>query len=161
MINSTSLSKTKENYQKLTTIAFSKFNTLNRTSVVGVCVFFGWLWEFYILAASNMSYQDGYRLMTVHTHGDFRALARWEIRPPVSWPQYPTRSHYPDTELTSPFPIQTMLRTRLGNDKYQFDKSLGLTRSGTEHPTSRTRGPRSTDSATGCVYLFVFSGLIV
>ena len=37
---------------------------------------------------------------------------------------YPTQSHYPDTELTSPCPILIMPRARLENDKYQFDKSL-------------------------------------
>ena len=40
----------------------------------------------------------------------------------VTW--YPTQSHYPDTQLTSPYPILIMLSTRLGSDKYPFWKSL-------------------------------------
>ena len=32
--------------------------------------------------------------------------------------QYPTQSHYPDTELTSPCPIPLMQSAGLGNDKY-------------------------------------------
>ena len=34
--------------------------------------------------------------------------------------RYPTQSHFPDTEETSPCPILIMPRTRLGSDKYQF-----------------------------------------
>ena len=33
---------------------------------------------------------------------------------------YPTQSHYPDTERTSPCPILIMLSARLVSDKYQF-----------------------------------------
>ena len=33
---------------------------------------------------------------------------------------YPTQSHYPNTELTSPCPIIIMLSARLGSNKYQF-----------------------------------------
>ena len=32
--------------------------------------------------------------------------------------QYPTQSHYADTELTSPYPIQIMPSARLGGGKY-------------------------------------------
>ena len=38
--------------------------------------------------------------------------------------QYPTESHYPDSEQRSPCPILLMLSARLGSDKYQFDKSF-------------------------------------
>ena len=33
---------------------------------------------------------------------------------------YPTQSHYPDTEPTSPCPILIMLSAWLGSNKYQF-----------------------------------------
>ena len=36
--------------------------------------------------------------------------------------QYPTQSHYHDTELTSPYSIYLMLSENLGSEKYQFDK---------------------------------------
>ena len=47
------------------------------------------------------SYQDGYRLVTVHTHGNFivKNLATSNVT------QYPTQPHYPAAELTSPCPI--------------------------------------------------------
>ena len=61
---------------------------------------------------------DEYRLVTVHTHGDFIVL------PQVvgTMTCYPTQSHYPDTEPTCafPIPILIMLSTWLGSDKYQF-----------------------------------------
>ena len=37
--------------------------------------------------------------------------------------QFPTRPHYPDTELTSPYPILVMPSARLGSDKNQLCKS--------------------------------------
>ena len=42
-------------------------------------------WEFYVLQHLS-SYQDGYQLETVHTHGDFIVLPHWKTRPPVPWP---------------------------------------------------------------------------
>ena len=33
-----------------------------------------------------MSYQDGYRFVTVHTHGDFIVLPHLNTRPPAPWP---------------------------------------------------------------------------
>ena len=42
-------------------------------------------------------------------------------------------THYPDTDLSSPYPILVMPSTRLGSDKHNFYKSLGLTR-----PANRT-----------------------
>ena len=68
------------------------------------------------------SYDDGYRLVIVHTHGDFIVLAHWESRPPASWPGIPL-SHIILT--LSHCPILLMAHGRLGSDKYQFDKSLG------------------------------------
>ena len=42
---------------------------------------------------------------------------------------YPTQSHYPDTEITSPCPILVMLSARLGGDKYHwFDSTRGRKR---------------------------------
>ena len=40
--------------------------------------------------------------------------------------QFPTQSHYPDTELASPCPIIIMPSTRLSSDKSQFCKSTGF-----------------------------------
>ena len=34
----------------------------------------------------GMSYEDGFRLMTLHTHGGFIVLSHWEIRLAASWP---------------------------------------------------------------------------
>ena len=41
-----------------------------------------------VLHPGNMvwSYQDGYRLVTVHTHGDCVVLPHWETRPLAPWP---------------------------------------------------------------------------
>ena len=40
------------------------------------------------LCPSNIekSYQDGYQIVTVHTHGDFIVLLHWEIRLPAHAP---------------------------------------------------------------------------
>ena len=64
----------------------------------------------------------------------------------MTW--YPTRSHYPDTEPTSPCPILIMPSTWLGSDKYQFYKSLIWLDHGFNPTIFQTRGPCSTDSAT-------------
>ena len=56
-----------------------------------------------------MTYQDEYQLMIVHTYDVFIELPSPDIQ-----------SHNPETEPTSPFPIQIMLSTCLGSDKYQF-----------------------------------------
>ena len=52
---------------------------------------------------------------TVHTHGNFIVV-------PFSddMAQYPTQSHYSDSELTSPYYLLLMLSSRVGSDKYQF-----------------------------------------
>ena len=44
------------------------------------------------------SYQDGYQLGTVHTHGNFIVLLHWETKPSSTMTWYPTQSHYPDTQ---------------------------------------------------------------
>ena len=64
-------------------------------------------------------YQDGYQLVTVSTQGHFIVLLHWEITiSTMTW--YPTRSHYPDNEPTSPCPILIMLSAWLQSDKFQF-----------------------------------------
>ena len=62
--------------------------------------------------------------------------------------RYPTQSHYPDTELTNPWPILILLSTWLGNDKYQFNKSLVWHDPGIEPTISRTLSQYSTNSIT-------------
>ena len=61
--------------------------------------------------------------------------------------QYPTQLHYPNIELTNPFPVLLIPSATLGSDKYQFDV-IGLTWPGTEFWISCTQGKRSTDLAT-------------
>ena len=70
------------------------------------------------------SYQGSYWFVTVCTYFEFIVLYLWEIRWSVSWFWYPTHSHYPDTELTSPSLVLVMLGAKLGSDNYQFCKSL-------------------------------------
>ena len=60
--------------------------------------------------------------------------------------RFPTQSHYPDTEVTSP--ILLILSARLESDKSQFYKSLVWLDQEPNSWSSATRGPRSSDSAT-------------
>ena len=60
--------------------------------------------------------------------------------------QYPTQSHYPDTELTRPCPILLMLRAMLGTEKYQFCNSLFWLDWEIILPMSHMGAPYSTDS---------------
>ena len=66
------------------------------------------------------SYQDGYRLMAVHTHGYCIVLTR----PPAPWTRCPTKSHYPDIEPTSIRPILKMPSSWLRSDKYKCLNNL-------------------------------------
>ena len=77
---------------------------------------------FYVLATYVWSYQDGYRLATVHTHGDFTVPPNWEIRPPAAWLDIP-RSHIIPT-VSQPVLGLILLRlsTRLGSDKISIIK---------------------------------------
>ena len=66
------------------------------------------------------SYQDMHRLVTVHTHGDFR------LHPPLAdqatsfMTRYSIQSQYLDTESPSPsFPILIMLSAWLERDKHK------------------------------------------
>ena len=65
------------------------------------------------------SYQDEHRLVTVW--GSWCAAPLGEQA--AAWPNI-SLSHYPDIELTSPYPIILMLTVRLGSDKCQYYKSL-------------------------------------
>ena len=75
---------------------------------VCVYVYLCCLLEFYILATSN---QDGYRLVTGCTHGDFIVLPQWKTMSTAQWPDFLPQLHYPYTELTSPWPILVMSST--------------------------------------------------
>ena len=61
------------------------------------------------------SYQDGYRLVTVHTFGDLIVLPHLEIRLPVTLFSV-TQSLYSHTEPTGLFLILIMPSTWLGSD---------------------------------------------
>ena len=55
------------------------------------------------------------------THGNAAAVRHQTVHIMV---QYPSLSHYPDSELTSHCVTLLMLRARLGSDKFQCYKSL-------------------------------------
>ena len=76
-------------------------------------------WEFYILATSKVILTSD----SAHSWWLYSA-APLENQATRTMTQYPTQSHYPDTEPTSPCPILLMPSARLGSDTYQFDKSL-------------------------------------
>ena len=52
-----------------------------------------------------MPYQGGHPLVTLHSHCDFIVLPQWESQVVGTMAEFPTQSLYPDTELTSPFPV--------------------------------------------------------
>ena len=81
------------------------------------------LFRSYILATSKV--KSGQIITSDSAHDDvFIVLPNWKMRSSRLWPQVPTQSHYPYTELTIPCP--TLLSVRLGSEKYQFYyKSLG------------------------------------
>ena len=54
-------------------------------------------------------YQEVYHLVRVCTRGDIYCATPLEIR-------YPTQSHYPDPQRTSPYPFEIMQSARLGSD---------------------------------------------
>ena len=66
------------------------------------------------------SYQNGYRLVAVHTHGKVTVPHHWEIWPLPPWPNFPLKSNFTDTELAWIFTILLITTARLGGDKYQF-----------------------------------------
>ena len=85
------------------------------------------------------SYQDEYRLMTVHTHGDLIVLPLWETWPPAPWQDIPLS---PIILIISQ-PVLAislkMLSAWLGSDKYQFISLVWFdsTRVRTIHTTTR------------------------
>ena len=60
---------------------------------------------------------------SAHTWQHYNA-APLENQSAITMIQYPTQSDYPETDLTSSYPILLMLNTRLGNDKDEFDMSM-------------------------------------
>ena len=60
-------------------------------------------------------YQDGHRLVTVHTYGGHysAALLGYHITSIIN--RYSTQSHYHDTEIISPVSILSMLGASLGS----------------------------------------------
>ena len=81
----------------------------------------GWLVSSFISWQHLRSYQNGYWLVTVHTHGDFIVLPHWETRP--SAPRLPTLSYYPVNQpISLPCVILIMQNLWLGSDKYQFSR---------------------------------------
>ena len=88
----------------------------------GQAGFGGWLLEFYVLATFNISgWVPTYDSM--HSSWLYSAAPlRDQATITMTW--YPTESHYPDTEPTSPCPILKLPSTRLGSYNYQLYKSL-------------------------------------
>ena len=64
----------------------------------------------------------GYWLVSMHTHENFHSTASPEDQTTMT--QIPTQSHYPDTELTSRYPVLEMSSASLGEDKSQPCMSL-------------------------------------
>ena len=62
--------------------------------------------------------------------------------------QYPTQLYYPDTELTSPYPIKIYAEHQARKWQVTIWFATGLTRPGIELPMSHTSGLHSTDSVT-------------
>ena len=60
----------------------------------------------------------------VCTHGNFIVLPHWGTRPISNVVWYSTEPHFPDNEPTSSWPLQIILCSWLGRDKYKFYKSL-------------------------------------
>ena len=69
-------------------------------------------------------YQNRRRLVAIRTHWGFIVLPYCETWLLERWFDNPTQSHYPDTELTRPYPFLTMLSARPKSDNMQFCKSL-------------------------------------
>ena len=90
------------------------------------------------------SYQDGYRLVTVSTHGDFIVLPHWKTGPPAPLPDIPLNHII----LRLSQPVLIMLSTWLISDKYKFYTSLVWLDHGFQPMISRMQNPYSTDSDT-------------
>ena len=91
-------------------------NTINKATRLFVVIFTSW--------QHLRSYQDGYWVVTVHTHGNFILLPHWDSKLPASWPDF-TVSHIILTlSLTSHWPFQIMASTKLGKVKCKLCKVL-------------------------------------
>ena len=77
-----------------------------------------WLLYWCFLSWQDLrTYEDGYRFVTVRTHGDIIVLLHWDTRlrdPRSDW--NPLQSHYPGTELPSPSPFLFVRSTRIGTE---------------------------------------------
>ena len=67
-------------------------------------------------------HHDGYRLVIVPLHGSAAPLKKNQATSIMTL--YPTQSHYPDPDHTSPSHILLIPNTWLGSNKYKFCKSL-------------------------------------
>ena len=93
----------------------SEITSVSQLSIPYNKICFG-LWSF--TSRQNLrSYQDGYRLMTMRTHGDFISAAPLGDQANSTMTWYPTQSHYFDTEPTSPCLILIMPSTWLGSNE--------------------------------------------
>ena len=80
-----------------------------------VCLVIGVLLASNILGNNRLMPTPTWRLYSTAPRGDQATLQ-------IPWPNFPTHSHNPDTEQTSPCPIQVMASAKLGSDKCQFCK---------------------------------------
>ena len=64
--------------------------------------------------------QDGYRVVTVHTHVDFISAAPPGDQADSTMTGYPIQSHYHAFEPTSRCPILIMQSAWLGSDKNKY-----------------------------------------
>ena len=93
--------------------------------VGGVCVLVGWFAvEVFTPGQHPTSFQHGYRIVTVCTHGDVYSAAPLGNQVTSSMGHYPTQSHYPVTEPTSPYPVLLIVSAWLERVKCKFYKSF-------------------------------------
>ena len=97
-------------------------NTTDKSHFSSHTRLFGWL-LLYVLATSKGISVRASGCDSAHSWWLYNA-APLEDQSTSTMVWYPTQSHYPDTEPTSPCPILIMWGTRLGNDKYHFCISL-------------------------------------
>ena len=101
-----------------------------------------WMWEILCLEQESNPNRWVFFLLEVYIRATSKVIWGWvptcdsshswqlhsavplDNRAAGAMTQYPTQSHYPDIEQTSPCLILLMLNMCLGSDKYQFDKSL-------------------------------------
>ena len=99
-----------------------------------------WLVDFYVMASSKVISRR------VQTYGHIDSSHPWRLYNAVPLGnqitctriRYPTLSHYPDNDPTSPCPMLIILSAWLGRDKYQY-LSHYLTRPRIKLPNFRTR----------------------